>query len=163
MFQAFFVKSSVLKVFTCIYLIPFLFGCITLRFEPDFGIYIWIIPSLTGSIAWLTTVGLFLHHRTSIELQLSKINYITSIIIAPIILIVLLYGSLDTSSGFFVFFYSVSHIYILYFFSKSLTMVELKKSTGLLTYLGTMIFLAMPPIGLFLIQPRIQKIANSQQ
>lgn len=166
MFQAFFTKSSALKLFTWIYLIPFLTGCVALRFNFEYGIFFWAVPSIFGLGVWFITVALFLHKQTQPELRLSKVSFITCLITCAILLGLLF---LDTyhlinigAFGPFVTFVTfVSGMYCSYFFSKSLTLVELRKSTGLLTFLGTMILLGMF-LGILLIQPRIQKIAQLQ-
>jgi phosphoglycerol transferase MdoB-like AlkP superfamily enzyme len=65
-------------------------------------------------------------------------------------------------NAFVAFVLACCSLYCLYCISKSLTTLEFNRSSGFSTYAGTLIILSILPLGIFLIQPRVQRLSNTQ-
>jgi len=168
MVSNFFIKSNAFRLFLWIYLIPFLIGCLFFRFNQILGVIIWSVLSVTGTLIWMAKVGLYLFQKSQIKVGLNKTVFKISVALlsfVPIFIVMQPFLSAEYEDVilnppiFFVLI--ICSLYCHYFISKSLTIAEFNKSTGFLTYAGTFVFISMLPLGLFLLQPRIQNFTNS--
>ena len=169
MISSFFIKSSALKIFTWIFLIPFLIGCVFIRFNQPMGVIVWPVISATGALFWMTIIGLHLLQRSPIGGGLNKnvFKICVSILFSlPVLLATQPFFGLEVAEiilkPLVSFVLTICSLYCLYCISKSLTTLEFKRSSGFSTYAGTLIILSMLPLGIFLVQPRVQRLSNPQ-
>lgn len=161
--DSFFIKSSGLKLFIWIYILPLFVLLVTSRFNTSIWIYITLGITLIGSILWLFVAGTFAYknsqNKNNLNFKLFKISFI--VVAAGIVITMLSVFSSFIISWPFALAFITASLYLPYFFSKALTSAEFRRETGPMTYLGTFIFLTCIPIGILLVQPRVQKLNDS--
>lgn len=174
------------QLFTLLFAVPFLFqmvmmGVVTQSHDP--GIFIFSFPFLLIYVlglffSWFYAMGVTLHKKLpeSVPMNLGRFKFF---LFAPIVYMVFLFVmmylafskmSIDTEFdpmiliGLIPFhFFSVYCIfYCLYFISKSLKAVELQRPVDFNDYAGEFFLIWFYPIGIWFIQPRINKL-NSEE
>jgi hypothetical protein len=162
MISDFLKKSGSLRLFTFIYLLPFIFGCLLIKAGLPSGFLVFVLGSLCGSLIWIRTLGLWLYQMAPLKNGLNRLFFnISTLVLIPGFTAILFLLDPENSFMFLAIpILSIVHIYTLYFFAKSLTSLEFKRSVGFFTYCGTMIFISALPIGIFILQPKIQAIVK---
>lgn len=159
MLTNFFTKSSGLKLFLLIYVLPLLLIITISRFSSSFLITIPIFIIIVGQILWLYLSGSFAFQKSISTNGLKLISFKISIVIVALWLILIFL--FETTHPIIHILFGISYLYIIYFFAKALTSAEVKKETTFMTYFGTFIFIYMAPIGILLVQSRIQRLHDS--
>lgn len=174
------------QLFTLLFAVPFLFQMIMMVIvvsssNPTFFLssFPFLITYVLGLyFAWFYAIGVNLHKKLpkTVNLSLGRFKFF---LFTPIIYAVLLFAftfttfsnmSVDTQIDPLIFlwivplhFFAVYCIfYCLYFVAKSLKSVELQRPVDFNDYAGEFFLIWFYPIGIWFIQPRINKL-NSEE
>lgn len=177
-----FLKFKHWQLFTLLFAIPFVFQMImmaTVMKSNDPGIFISSFPFLLIYVlglffSWFYAMGVNLHQRLpkTVTMHLKKLKLF---LFAPLVYMLFLFGFMFVASSdlnpeshpapaFFAWFiplhfFSVFCIfYCLYFIAKALKAVELQRPVEFNEYAGEFIMIWFFPIGVWFIQPRINRL-----
>jgi hypothetical protein len=116
-------------------------------------------------ICWQWSLGSFLAGATHPELRMKKTLFRLAIA-SSLIVLPLMFISILKPRGFFWIllievFLTVCNFYILYFVSKSLVLAERSKPASFYDYVGPFFMILLLPIGIWSIQPRVNRLYES--
>lgn len=173
------------QLFTLLFAIPFLFQMLMMRVvmkSNDPGIFISFFPFLLIYVlglflSWFYAMGVKLHQKLpeTVKMNLGRFKFfLFSPLVYMMILFIFMYVTFSDISagnqsgpGAFVWLiplqiFSVYCIfYCLYFISKSLKSVELQRPVEFNEYAGEFFLIWFFPVGVWFIQPRINKLFES--